>query len=600
MRVPAVVSAARRKVPKGDQPLADTAAGMVRGSYRRKRTIARFQGIPYAAPTAGEHRWQPPQPPTPWSGVRSCTKASPMSYQRAANMQAFFDELVSGVGIPPTKKKAMSLALKLPRPQSEDCLTVNVQSPVGASDLPVMVWIHGGDQTDGSGTDPFYTAPDLAERGCVLVTFNYRLGLFGWFSHPELAAESMAKTPMGAASEGRPEGHAVSGNYGLLDQIAALEWVRDNIASFGGNPHQVTIFGESAGGQGVLNLMTAPAARGLFHRAIAQSPSDSGRWLHQHKAILDFEPAQASGRAFADLVVGDGPNQLARLRSMDAKELHALYQANPDLGRAFYPSIDGVVLPVTPMTAFSRQLQAPIDLMIGYNADEASLFKSVVHPAGAEFPAPPDGPTSLKPAELHDVFVRSFGSPDAVDELFTLYPGLEFAREDARVRYVGDHQFGVHVDHASRQHAAAGHVTYRYYFSAESPTPSQTLGAYHSAEIPYVFGRTLPLFPVADNDHLLVRDMGDRWFAFAATGIPDHPGRPPWPRFENAQPKQMVLNRPLGVVGPVPPQPEFDLLRARIDYLTTLADAAPIIDTPLSGVVIDLSVNGPQSERSMQ
>ncbi|MEZ5226112.1 MAG: carboxylesterase family protein [Acidimicrobiales bacterium] len=178
--------------------------------------------------------------PEPWTGVRSCTRPSPMAYQRAANMRAFFDELVTGVGIPPAKKRAMALALKLPRPQSEDCLTVNVQHPVGASGLPVMMWIHGGDQTDGSGTDPFYTAPDLAERGCVLVTFNYRLGLFGWFAHPELAEESANQPSLG---DGRPEGHDVSGNYGLLDQIAALEWVRDNIASFGGDPGQVTIFG---------------------------------------------------------------------------------------------------------------------------------------------------------------------------------------------------------------------------------------------------------------------------------------------------------------------------------------------------------------------
>ncbi len=520
-----------------------------------------------------------------------------MSYQRSANMEAFFDELVTGVGIPATKKKAMSLALKLPRPQSEECLAINVQSPVGASGLPVMVWIHGGDQTDGSGTDPFYTAPDLAQRGCVLVTFNYRLGLFGWLAHPELANESAAQEP---GPDGRPEGRSVSGNYGLLDQIAALAWVRDNIASFGGDPGCVTIFGESAGGQSVINLMTAPAARGLFHRAIAQSPSDSGRWLHQRKAMLDFDPAEATGKVFADLVVGDHPNQLERLRAMDADELHSLYQANPDLGRSFYPSVDGVVLPVTPMTAFSRQLQAPVDFMIGYNADEASLFKSVVHPAGAEFAPPPEGPTSLKPAELHDVFVRSFGSADVVDELFTLYPGLEFAREDARVRYVGDHLFGVHVDHASRRHAAAGHPTYRYYFTAEPPSPDQTLGAYHSAEIPFVFGRTLPLFPVGETDHLLVRDMGDRWFAFAATGSPNHPGRPTWPPFENAQPRQIVFDRPTGVVEHLEPQPELELLRHRIDHLSALADASPIIETPLSEPPIDLTARSPVPERAMQ
>ncbi len=602
MRMPAAVNKANfgkatKKLQKQDVPIAETTAGLVSGTYKDKRTIARYQGIPYAGSVAGPNRWQPPQAPEPWSGVRSCTKAGPMSYQRAANMEAFFDALVSGVGIPAAKRKAMALALKLPRPQSEDCLTLNVRTPVGASDLPVMVWIHGGDQTDGAATDPFYNSSALAARGAVLVTINYRLGLFGWFSHPELAEESAAKSPTGP---GRPEGHAVSGNYGLLDQIAALEWVRDNIEAFGGDPSRVTIFGESAGGQDVLSLMTAPAARGLFHQAIAQSPSDSARWLHQFKPILEFEPAEAAGRAFADMVVGDEEGQLARLRSMDAEELHELYRAHPEFGRTFYPSVDGVVLPQTPMTAFSKQEQAPVPLIIGYNSDEGSLLKSAIHPAGGEFFPPADGPQSLTPAELRATFVASFGSDEAVDTLYELYPGLATAREDAFVRYVGDHMFGVHVDHASRQHAAAGYPTYRYYFTATPPSPKQTLGAFHAAELPYVFGSSIPMFPVADDEHLLVRDMGDRWFAFAATGVPDSPGRPAWPRFDSAEPKQIVFDRPIGVVQDLAPQPELDLLRARIEHLSATAAATPVVATDIAGPTIDLSVRSTESEVAHQ
>ncbi|MEZ5226111.1 MAG: carboxylesterase family protein [Acidimicrobiales bacterium] len=302
---------------------------------------------------------------------------------------------------------------------------------------------------------------------------------------------------------------------------------------------------------------------------------------------------------FADLAVGEAADQLARLRAMDADALHALYQSHPELGRGFYPSIDGVVLPVTPMTAFSRQQQAPVPLLIGYNADEASLFRSVVHPAGAEFPPPPDGPESLDPTEIRDTFVASFGSAEAVDELFTLYPGLQFAREDARVRYLGDHLFGVHVDHASRQHASAGHPVFRYYFTAEPPSPRQTLGAFHSAEIPYVFGRSLPLFPVAEDQHLLVRDMGDRWFAFAATGVPDFPGRPSWPAFENANPRHMVFDRPSGIVEPLTPEPAFDLLRSRIQHLTAVAEATAPVATPARSPLIDLSDSSPSYERAM-
>lgn len=585
----------RTRAIKRDHPLADTAAGTVRGQYKNKRTIAAFWGIPYAASTAGANRWRAPQAPESWSEVRSCTKSSPMSYQRAANMEAFFDALVTGVGIGTAKKRAMSLALKMPRPQSEDCLTINVQTPVGASDLPVMVWVHGGDQTDGSGTDPFYTAANLAERGCVLVTFNYRLGLFGWFAHPELAAESAA---LALGAPGRPEGHAVSGNYGLLDQIAALEWVRDNIGSFGGDPSRVTIFGESAGGQGVLNLMTAPAARGLFHHAIAQSPSDSGRWLHQHKSVIGLEPTEQTGRAFADLVVGPAEGQLGRLRAMDAEELHEQYRSNPDLGRGFYPSVDGVVLPETPMTAFSNQRQAPVPLMIGYNADEASLFKTVIHPAGPEFAAPKNGPESLSPQELRDAFTQSYGSTELVDRLYQLYPGLENGREDARVQYGGDHLFGVHVHHASRQHAHGGHPTYRYFFTAEPPSPDQTIGAFHAAEIPYVFGKNLPMLPVADDEHLLTRDMGDRWFAFAATGKPDSPGRPEWPKFDNASPQHLVFDRPNGTVETIPPQPELELLADRIEWLSSVAVAAPIERATTAEPSIDLTepIDGPVAQ----
>ncbi len=569
------IESVRSRLPKLNEnrrPLASTKAGLVRGTYKKKGTVARFLGIPYAAAPVGERRWAPPQPVEPWSGTFSATRSGPIPFQRAANIEAFFDALVDGMGVSTPKKKALALGLKLPRPQSEDSLTLNVRAPAGATGLPVMVWIHGGDQTDGSKSDPFYNSSALAERGCVLVTINYRLGLFGWFSHPELSTQSPA---------------GVSGNYGLLDQIAALEWVRDNITSFGGDPKRVTIFGESAGGQGVLNLMTAPAARGLFHAAIAQSPSDSGRWLHLRKPVLEFEPAETAGKRFANLVVGPEPGQIERLRAMDAEELHELYRNQPELGRHFYPAVDGVVLPEAPMTAFSNGNQAPVPLMIGYNADEASLFETVIHPAGGEFPPPEGGPGSLRPADLRSTFERSFGSPEAVDRLFSIYPGLDSGDPEARIRYGGDHMFGVHVDHAARRHTECGHRAYRYHFVAVPPSPEQTIGAFHGAEVTYVFGSHLPLMPRADDEHLLSKDMGDRWFAFAATGRPDFPGRPTWPAYDEADPNQMVFDRPTGRIEPIPAQPGLELLRERIAYLNDHIAAIPEVDTTV--VTIDLT-----------
>ena len=290
---------------KRSAPTATTSTGPIRGTTTSDGRIAVFRGVPYAAPAGRRPAMAAPSITTIHGPTkRACTKFGPSAHQRAAGFEQFFEVLVSGLGLGRARRRALTTAIKLaPTRQSEDCLTLNIRTPRHAADLPVMVWIHGGDHTDGSGAEPMYQSNVLPERGCVLVTINYRLGLFGFFAHPELSAES---------SDG------VSGNYGLLDQIAALEWVRDNIAAFGGDSGNVTIFGESAGGEAVLNLMTAPKARGLFHRAIAQSPSDSGRWLNLNRPMLDFEPATETGQAFAVLAGAAFNHQAPRDRCQDA------------------------------------------------------------------------------------------------------------------------------------------------------------------------------------------------------------------------------------------------------------------------------------------
>jgi para-nitrobenzyl esterase len=538
-------------------PTAVTRSGSVRGSYESKRTIAHYAGIPYAAPPVGPLRWRGPQPVASWSGMRQCTKPGAMAFQRAQNMDKFLAAIAKGIGLSRIKQQALLAAVKLPRKQREDCLTLNVRTPVEAKGLPVMVWIHGGDHTDGSGSDAFYSSNVLPSRGCVLVTMNYRLGLFGFLAHPELSAESDA---------------GVSGNYGLLDQICALEWVRDNIANFGGNPNCITIFGESAGGQAVLNLMTAPKAQGLFHRAIAQSPSDSGRWLHLRQAMLDFMPAENVGADFASSVVGEGAGQIERLRAKAPEELSEMYRSRPEFGRYFYPCVDGSVLPVAPMTAFSKQLQAPVPLMIGYNADEGSLLAPFMHPVGGEFLTPDDGPTSISPTEIRSTFIRSYGSEEAVDQLMATYKGLASGEMSALIRHSGDHMFGVHVDHASRQHAAAGHPTYRYYFQAIPASPRQTIGAFHAAEVFYLFDTSFPLVGKAPDGHLLAREMGDRWFAFAVNADPSFPGRAMWPQYDPANPVHMVFDRPSSQAVPCFGQAGLDLMRQRIRRLDAFAE----------------------------
>ncbi len=539
-------------------PIAEVTQGTIKGKSLEKGRIDFFAGIPYASPPVGELRWRPPAPASDWSGTRDCTRPGPIAYQRAQYIEGFMAKLVSGLGLSRGKQRALATAVKaIPKNESEDCLTLSVRAPHGASGLPVMVWIHGGDHTDGASSEPFYTSNVLPSRGCVLVTINYRLGLLGFLAHPELSAES-------------PDG--VSGNYGLMDQTAALEWVQQNIDSFGGDPDRVTIFGESAGGEAVLNLMTAPRARGLFHAAIAQSPSDSGRWLHLRQSVLDLKAAEGAGADFASSIVGPEGDQIQRMRELPAEDLYEHYRADPQAGRHFFPAVDGVILPVTPMTAFSEQRQAPVPLMIGYNTDEGSLLSWMMHPAGAEFGPRSEDATST--AELRIALEQSYGSSQRVDQLLAAYPGLEELDEKVVEEYCGDHMFGVHVDHASRQHAAAGYPVYRYLFAALPESSKQSLGAFHAAEVFYVFDTSLPMVPSAADAHLLVREMGDRWFAFAATHCPDSPGRPVWPVYDPAEPKHLVLNRPSSRVERCPGQPGLDLMRDRIGYLNALVGSA--------------------------
>lgn len=550
---------ATKLIPNSAGPRVRTAAGEVIGAFKAKGTMLRFQGIPYATAGSGDNRWAAPQPLSPWRAARRCVRPGPIAHQRAQSMELFAKVLGEKLGISKAKQTVLVKALMLPRKQSEDCLTLNVRAPSHATDLPVMVWIHGGDHTDGSGSEPLYASDALPERGCVLVTINYRLGLFGFFAHPELATESA---------------DGVAGNYGLLDQIAALEWVRENIAEFGGDPSNVTIFGESAGGEAVLNLLTSPKARGLFHKAIAQSPSDSGRWLHLNQPMLDFDSALDAGVRFADAVVGPEPGQLARLRAMSAKELSEAYRAHPEIGRHFYPCVDGVVLPETPMTAFSNGSQAQVPLMIGYNADEGSLLQPFMHPTGGEFYRDIDDATSLTASQLRRAFEESYGSVDRVDRLFAAYPGLADQDPSITAAHAGDHMFGVHVEHATIRHAELGLPIYRYHFRSIPPSPTQTAGAFHAAEIPHVFGASLPILPVADDGHLLTRAMGDHWFAFAASGSPDTPGRPTWPRFDSGDRQQMVFDRPVSAPERCEVSPGLDVMRERVAYLNGCAAGA--------------------------
>ncbi|MCP4959937.1 MAG: carboxylesterase family protein [Actinomycetia bacterium] len=537
-----------------DAPVVDTAAGAIRGAWKDGGAIAVFRGVPYAAPPTGDRRWRRPEDVEPWSGERAAVKDGPQAFQRATSIEDFMEALANGQGWSRARAKMVNqIALRMPKPkESEDCLYLTVRTPDMGSGakLPVMVWIHGGDHQDGSGSEVFYASNALASHGVVTVSINYRLGLMGYFAHPELAAESE---------------QGVAGNYGTHDQIAALRWVRDNIEAFGGDPGNVTIFGESAGGESVVHLMTSPLARGLFHRAVAQSPANGGQMIHLRSAFLDRDSAEKTSSDFAAALGITGPNQLDRLRGRSADELYALVRTAQRLGD-HYPVIDGHVLPESPLAAFAGSRQADVPLMIGSNTDEGTLIRPMFGAPMVDFRYRPLPETSLQ-----DEIAGAFG--DDLESLLGHYPGLDRRDVQAETDFLGDHMFGAKAYWYARHHAAAGHPTWLYQFARTPPHEGQTAGAYHAAELAFVHGSSVPILPLTAEDKILAAEMQAYWTNFAAAGDPNHTvgsdGRPvAWPAFDGSDPRWLRLDHTI-MAGPVDRAERYEVLNARTSRLVT-------------------------------
>ena len=311
--------------------------GRVSGRREGRGGVRAFLGIPYAAPPVGPLRWRPPQPVARWHGIRPAQTLAPQCLQPRRPADSVYAEY-AGV-----------------QPMSENCLYLNVWSaaPSPGARWPVMVWFHGGAFQQGAGSNPVFVQGNLAEQGVVLVTFNYRLGPFGFMAHPGLSAES--------AQRG-------SGNYGLLDMAAALRWVRRNIAAFGGDPDQVTLFGQSAGAAAIVDLMAAPRVRGLFARAIAQSFGVT--------PMATLAEAERSGAAFAERIGAAGTREL---RQLDAETLLARYQES---GERWMPIVDGDFIAGPVRATFAEGREAPVPLLTGWNADEGTTFPAAADAAG--------------------------------------------------------------------------------------------------------------------------------------------------------------------------------------------------------------------------
>jgi para-nitrobenzyl esterase len=442
--------------------------------------VRSFKGIPFAAPPVGELRWKAPQPVVSWDGVRKC--------------EAF------GPECPQAPYTAGSLFYSPPQKQSEDCLYLNVWTAAKASDKrPVMVWIHGGALTRGSGATRTYDGTAFARKGVVLVTVNYRLGPLGYLAHPELTAESPQRA---------------SGNYGVLDQIAALKWVQKNIASFGGDPKNVTIFGESAGSWSVNVLVGSPLARGLFHRAIGQSGGTFGPMTYLKEDKGRLTAAEKVGAAFAKAA---GADSIKALRAIPAEKIIDVF-TNDAEGKKFRtsPNVDGWVLPDEIRNIFAQGKQNDVPVIVGSNANEMT---SLTVPATV--------PKTLE--DYHKRVETLYG--EATRDFDALYPVK--SAEDVAAAYLGslrDVTFTLPMRTWARMTATGRSKAYLYLFSHAPPNPnSKYLGAYHAGEIAYVFTNLNPQNALLQEaDHKLAETMSSYWLNFARTGDPNGKGLPKW------------------------------------------------------------------------
>ena len=446
--------------------------------------IASFKGIPYASPPVGVRRWRAPEAPATWSGKRAATNFSPACAQLPYPSGSMFAQVSEAT--------------------SEDCLYLNVWTakPLAKKSAPVMVWIHGGGLTRGSGASAIYDGAALAEKGVVLVTINYRLGPFGYFAHPQLSDEAQ-----------RIGGVRSSGNYGTLDQVAALRWVRNNIAAFGGDPDNVTIFGESAGSWSVNHMTASPLAAGLFHRAIGQSGAKFDPMPELAVDRGDVPSAETQGRSFAEHL---GAESLDALRSMTAAEVLAGFESFQVQGFS-QPNVDGHVFPDHIANIFNEGKHNRVDLMVGSNADEG---------------------TNLLPPPKDAQAAREFLQDAARDRLGDVERVYGFDEDHAAAYYGAfrDVVFTWPMRRWADLATTAGDNVWLYYFTYEPPAPMDgKLGAYHAAEIRYAFNNETVTFDDTDAtaaERALGEAMSDYWVNFAREGNPGKVGDVRWPLYQ--------------------------------------------------------------------
>jgi para-nitrobenzyl esterase len=473
-------------------------SGIISGKTTDDKKIKIFMGIPYAAPPIGQLRWKAPQPINSWKGIRKCVIAPPSAMQ--SKPVPFF---------------CWSKEFLIPEePISEDCLYLNIWTPANSTKeyLPVMVWIHGGGFTSGSGTVPLYDGEEMARKGIIFVTINYRLGIFGFLAHPELSAESELK---------------VSGNYGILDQIAALKWIRENIIAFGGDSENVTIAGQSAGAFSVNALMVSPVAKGLFQKAIAESGGMFG-----NESILgrSLQKAETEGKQLTDKL---GIVSINQLRSISADSLLKI-------PGHYSLVIDSTIIPPINET-FIAGKQNDVPLISGWNADDGISFGQ-----------------QLNAIQFRNKAKEIYG--ERADKFLKLFPANTDEEAYKSQKLLSQLNFGWNNYSWARLQSKTGKgKAYLYYFK-HIPPGNPDYGAFHSAEFPYAL-HTLKYWnrPFTSIDYQLEETMSSYWINFVKTSNPNGQNLTYWPPFNDINPEVLEINDSVKV-APLPYQEQLIFL----------------------------------------
>lgn len=503
--------------PVNAAPIAlETPQGPIIGSEVAGGDVAVFKGVPFALPPVGNRRWTVAERAPDWTNPRLADQFGPQCVQGA--LPATFET--------PSGQHQTRLFWEPSALSSEDCLYLNVYAPknIGAAaKAPVMVWIHGGGFVGGSGSGPFYEGTALAQKGVVVVTINYRLGIFGFFAHPELSAEAASGT---------------SGNYGLSDQIEALRWVQRNISAYGGDPHNVTIFGESAGSWAVSLLVATPKSQGLFHKAIGQSGAYLYSMPHLKAAAGGIISAEQAGQNFA---AAAGAANVSQLRELSASELQSKAETLHAVNAGHLAIVDGHFFSKPVRDIFAQGEQNKVPVMVGFNADEGSGLSDyyVVAPV-PENPAVYEQEVRHRFGRLASKWLQQYPSKDPTAAVFDAYR---------------DSEFGWRMEEWAKATERAGQQAYFYHFAHKPPMADavrempigpgkRRLGSYHAAEIPYVFNAfSLGKLPNATPADLEVASlMSDYWVNFARTGNPNGQRTPVWQNYTDRQRHYMLFS----------------------------------------------------------